>query len=52
VFLVSAGLAFLSAAASLARGPGSRRGSKEKGGPVVHAEPEADLVGVVPGGGN
>jgi len=50
VFLVSAGLAFISAAASLARGPSSSRGAKDKGGPVVHAEPEADLVGVVPSG--
>jgi MFS family permease len=50
VFLVSAGLAFLSAAASLARGPGSPGGAKDKAFPVVHAEPEADLVGVVPVG--
>ncbi len=49
VFLVSAGLAFISAAASLARGPRSTGPDPDKRRPVVHADAEADLVGVVHG---
>jgi MFS family permease len=52
VFLVSAGLAFIAAFASLARGPRSTRASEglPAGEGSGHAHTEADLVGVVPGG--
>ncbi|HSZ35832.1 MAG TPA: MFS transporter [Acidimicrobiales bacterium] len=51
VFLVSAGLAFIAAAASMARGP---RATSDTSGPPAgegrgEAHAEADLVGVVPG---
>jgi hypothetical protein len=52
VFLVSAGLAFIAAFASLARGPRSTGASEglPAGEGSGHAHTEADLVGVVPGG--
>jgi MFS family permease len=48
VFAVSAGLAFIAAAASLARGPRQERGKAGERRLEVHGELEADLVGVVP----
>jgi MFS family permease len=52
VFLVSAGLAFIAAFASLARGPRSTRvtDGQPPGEGRSDAHTEADLVGVVPGG--
>ena len=49
VFLVSAGLAFVSAAASLARGPQTTGKRERHPGGTTDAHTEADLVGVVPG---
>jgi MFS family permease len=50
VFLVSAGLAFIAAFASLARGPRATRGAEgPPTGEGSDAHVEADLVGVVPG---